>query len=163
MTYRTLQVIVKWALQRSVNQPSLWPPVVLFSASLALLQSHGLYCCSSNTSITLPPFYHFSAQMSYYNVSSHRLTHPSALPGGLDGKESPCNARNPSLIPGLGRSLEKGLATYSSILAWRIPWTEEPDGLHSMGSQSQTWLKWLSAYVHAHTYILTYVYVFYLS
>ena len=30
--------------------------------------------------------------------------------------------------------LEKGMATHSSILAWRIPWTEEPGGLHSMGS-----------------------------
>ena len=33
------------------------------------------------------------------------------------------------------------MATHSSILAWRIPWTEEPDGLQSMGSQSQTRLK----------------------
>ena len=31
--------------------------------------------------------------------------------------------------------LEKGKATHCSILAWRIPWTEEPDGLQSMGSQ----------------------------
>ena len=31
--------------------------------------------------------------------------------------------------------LEKGMATYSSILAWRIPWTEEPGGLQSTGSQ----------------------------
>ena len=31
--------------------------------------------------------------------------------------------------------LEKGMATHSSILAWRIPWTEEPDGPQSMGSQ----------------------------
>ena len=31
--------------------------------------------------------------------------------------------------------LEKGIATHSSILAWRIPWTEEPDELQSMGSQ----------------------------
>ena len=31
--------------------------------------------------------------------------------------------------------LEKGMATYSSVLAWRIPWTEEPRRLHSMGSQ----------------------------
>ena len=38
-------------------------------------------------------------------------------------------------IPGLGRSLEEGMATHSSILAWRIPWTEEPGGLQSMGSQ----------------------------
>ena len=33
------------------------------------------------------------------------------------------------------RSLEKGMATHSSVLAWRIPWTEEPGGLQSMGSQ----------------------------
>ena len=32
--------------------------------------------------------------------------------------------------------LEKGMATHCSILAWRIPWTEEPGGLQSMGSQS---------------------------
>ena len=34
--------------------------------------------------------------------------------------------------------LEEGLATHSSILPWRIPWTEEPGGLQSMGSQSRT-------------------------
>ena len=36
------------------------------------------------------------------------------------------------------------MATHSSILTWRIPWTEEPRGLQSLGSQSLTWLKWLS-------------------
>ena len=35
--------------------------------------------------------------------------------------------------------LEKEMATHSSILAWRIPWTKKPGGLQSMGSQSQTW------------------------
>ena len=40
--------------------------------------------------------------------------------------------------------LEKGLATHSSILAWRIPWTEEPDELQSMRLQRQTQLKWFS-------------------
>ena len=34
--------------------------------------------------------------------------------------------------------LEKGMTTYSSILAWRIPWTEEPGGLQSMGSELDT-------------------------
>ena len=34
--------------------------------------------------------------------------------------------------------LEEGMATHSSILAWRIPWTEEPGGLQSMASQSRT-------------------------
>ena len=40
-------------------------------------------------------------------------------------------------IQSLGQedSLEKGMAIVSSILAWRIPWTEEPGGLQSMGSQ----------------------------
>ena len=40
--------------------------------------------------------------------------------------------------------LEKGMATHSSILAWRIPWTEEPGRLQSIGSQSRTRLKRLS-------------------
>ena len=41
-------------------------------------------------------------------------------------------------VRSLGRKdpLEKGKATYSDILAWRIPWTEEPGGLQSMGSQT---------------------------
>ena len=38
-------------------------------------------------------------------------------------------------IPGPGDPLEKGMASHSSLLAWRIPWTEEPDGLQSLGSQ----------------------------
>ena len=36
--------------------------------------------------------------------------------------------------------LEEDMATHSSILAWRIPWTDEPGGLQPMGSQSQTHL-----------------------
>ena len=91
------------------------------------------------------------------------------------GQESSCNAGDPSLIPGSGRSagegighqlqyswtflvaqtvknppamretwiqsldwedpLEEGMATYSSILAWEIPWTGKPGGLQSVGSQ----------------------------
>ena len=40
------------------------------------------------------------------------------------------------------------MATHSSILAWRIPWTEEPGGLQSMGSQSQKRPKQLGMYAH---------------
>ena len=49
------------------------------------------------------------------------------------GKESACHAGDP--VGSLGREdpLEKGMATYSSLLAQRIPWTEEPGGLQSMG------------------------------
>ena len=41
-------------------------------------------------------------------------------------------------------ALEKGMATHSSILAWRIPWTEEPGGLQTMGSQRVTVSKEIS-------------------
>ena len=65
------------------------------------------------------------------------VTHESmGLPRWLSGKEPACNAGEVGSIPGLGRSpLEKEMATHSSILAWDIPWTEEPGGLQSMGSQ----------------------------
>ena len=45
------------------------------------------------------------------------------------------NAGDTSLIPGLGRSLEKEMATHFSILACEMPRTQEPGGLQSMGSQ----------------------------
>ena len=45
------------------------------------------------------------------------------------------DARDTSLIPGLGRCPEKEMTTHSSILAWKIPWTEEPGGLQCMESQ----------------------------
>ena len=57
------------------------------------------------------------------------------LPSGLAVKNLPANAGNAGSIPGLGKSLGKGRATGSSILAWRIPWTEEAGRLQSMGSQ----------------------------
>ena len=48
-------------------------------------------------------------------------------------KNPPANA----WVPSLGREdpLEKGMAIHSSVLAWRIPWTEEPGGLQSVGLQ----------------------------
>ena len=50
-------------------------------------------------------------------------------------KKSLCNAGDQGSILGQEESLEKGMATHSSILAWRIPWTEEPGELQSIGSQ----------------------------
>ena len=100
------------------------------------------------------------------------LGQKSGFPGSSAGREYTCNARDPALILGSGRSpgggigyplqyswwfsrqriflqfgtpgfspwvgkisMEKEMATHSSIVAWRIPWTEEPGGLQSMGSQ----------------------------
>ena len=60
--------------------------------------------------------------------------------GGSEGKESACNTGDPDSIPGSGRDdpLEKGITTFSMDKRRRIPWTEKPEGLQSMGSQSQT-------------------------
>ena len=60
------------------------------------------------------------------------------FPGGTVVKNPPANAGDAgdvSSIPGSGRSLEEEMTTHSSILAWRVPWTEEPGGLQYMGSQ----------------------------
>ena len=67
------------------------------------------------------------------------------FPGGSDGKMSACNDGDLGLIPGLGGSLEKERATHSSILAWRIPWMEEPGRLQSTGvAKSQTQLSYFT-------------------
>ena len=50
-------------------------------------------------------------------------------------KNPPARQETRVAFPGQVDPLEKEMATHSSILAWRIPWTEEPGGLQSMGSQ----------------------------
>ena len=71
-----------------------------------------------------------------------------AFPGGTSGKEpaSRCR-RQETQVRSLGQEdpLEEGVATRSSILAWRIPGTEEPGGLQSMGAAKETQLKRFSA------------------
>ena len=55
----------------------------------------------------------------------------------LEVKNLPANAgniRDRGSIPGSGRCLEEGMASHSSVLAWRIPWAEEPGGLQSTAS-----------------------------
>ena len=61
-----------------------------------------------------------------------------SFPGDSDGKESACNAGDLGLILGWEDILEEDMATHSSILAQKTPWTEEPGGLQSIGSQSWT-------------------------
>ena len=56
------------------------------------------------------------------------------FPCGSAGQESACNAGDLGLIPGLGRSPGEGTAIHSSILPWRIPWTEEYGRLQSTES-----------------------------
>ena len=79
---------------------------------------------------------------------------PVGLPGGASGKEPSFQCRRHQrhgLNPWMGKeSLEEGMAALSSILAWRIPWTEEPGGLQSRGLQrvGHDW----SNLAHTHTH-----------
>ena len=61
------------------------------------------------------------------------------FPGGASGKEPTCQCQEmlETWVQSLGGEdpLEEGMATHSSSLAWRIPWTEEPGGLQSIGLQ----------------------------
>ena len=55
--------------------------------------------------------------------------------GSSNGEEYARNVKDLGSIPGLGRFLEKDIATPFNILAWRIPWIEEPGGLQSVELQ----------------------------
>ena len=70
----------------------------------------------------------------YFKVDCDKL----GLPGGSGVKNLPAMQElQETWVPSLGREdpPEEGTATHSSILAWRIPWTEEHGGLQSIGSQ----------------------------
>ena len=73
-------------------------------------------------------------------MSTYKFTRASQVP--LVVKNPPANAgdietrvRHEGSVSGLGRSPGRGMATHSSILAWRLPWKEEPGELQSMGLQ----------------------------
>ena len=57
------------------------------------------------------------------------------FPSGSDSKESACSVGDPGLILGQEEPLEKEVSTHSSILAWRISWTEKTGELQFMGLQ----------------------------
>ena len=96
------------------------------------------------TPVFLPGELHAQRSLLGYSSWNHKESDTTeiqialfAFPRGSVGKESACNAGDPGL--GGEDPLEKGMATHSSILAWRIPWTEESGGLQSTGLQkSQT-------------------------
>ena len=73
-----------------------------------------------------------------FSLSLFKTPYPLELgfPGGSVVKNLPINAGDLGLIPGLGRSPGEEMATHSSVLAWEIPWTEEPGRLQSLGWQN---------------------------
>ena len=116
------------------------------------LNTHKLTCASfgeysryfSSPGSTVPPSHSWHLPASHCTFRSL----PPPVTGeknfqltkcyGSDGKESACDQETPIWSLGQEDSLEERMATHSSILAWRIPWTEEPGGLQFMWSQSQT-------------------------
>ena len=63
------------------------------------------------------------------------LTAHQGFPGGSAEKNLPAHRKTQVLSPGWEDPLEESMETHSSILAWEIPWTEEPEGLQYKGSQ----------------------------
>ena len=71
------------------------------------------------------------------DIQTHTYTHTDTyrgFPSGLAVKNPPAMQEMWEIHLGWEDPLEKAMATYSSILSWRIPWTEKPSGLQSMGS-----------------------------
>ena len=76
--------------------------------------------------------------MDFIHVGFEIHMRDTSLLWWLSGKESACNeedAGDARSILDWEDSLEEGMTTHSSILAWRIPWTENPGGLQSIGLQ----------------------------
>ena len=118
----------------------------LFEKTLVLLSCPDYCCCH-----TLPSFsslaedmlllssdaqkiqgsdHHHSVNISRASLVAQRVKDPPAMQ----------ETRVQSWVQSLGQEdpLEKGMATHSSILAWRIPWTEEPGGLHRVAESDMT-------------------------
>ena len=94
---------------------------------------------SSKLNITLAIFIYFLPLIlkDITNVFVDALASVLGFPGGSVVQGSFCNAgavKDAGPMPGWGGPLEEGTATHSSILAWRLPCTEEPGGLQSTGS-----------------------------
>ena len=66
---------------------------------------------------------------------SHIKSESRGFPSGAVVRNPPASAGDVGSIPRLGRFLEKEIATHSSVPACKVPWTEEPGGLESIGSQ----------------------------
>ena len=104
--------------------PSPTPRDYLNSCSLS-------WWCHPTVSSSVVPF---SSRLIYVH---HIYTYTQQY-DGASGQEPTCQCRTEEMqVQDLGRAdpLVKEMTTHSSILAWRIPWTEEPGGLQSMGSQ----------------------------
>ena len=98
--------------------------------------------------------------LSFSTLLDFTLLHMSTIhSGGSNSKESACSAEGLVWSLSWEDPLVKGMDTNSSILAWRIPWTEEPGGLESLGLQ-RVGHNWATKHTHMHNYALGHSYFF---
>ena len=92
-----------------------------------------LQCCSFSFTFAMKQFTFIKLQFLFWICRKNLIHRACSVAMYLsDREESACNAGDPGPIPWSGRSPGRGTGTHSSILAWRIPWTEEPGKLQSM-------------------------------
>ena len=116
--------------------PVLWRPTSLMSPQLFFpLLSHPT-CPGSYFPhfIRSNNFQIYTLTSNFLLSSLHSISRNNSMRGSAS-KESACSAEDLGSIPGWKYPPEKRKATHSSVLAWRIPWTEEPGGPQSLGSQ----------------------------
>ena len=82
------------------------------------------------------------------------------FPGSSVVKNSSAYAGPQVQLLSLEHSLEEEMATQSSILAWNIPWIEEPGRMRSIGLEGFGH-RWVTEHTHTHTYIYIYIYIFF--
>ena len=88
-----------------------------------------LYCLSYlGSSVLKVKGFQFKKKIKWVEITQLSTL---GFPSSSDSNASTCNAGDLSSIPGCEEPLEKEMATHSSILAWKIPWTEEPGRLYS--------------------------------
>ena len=107
------KLIIKGSLHCQINQ--------------SLSEKSNFFFSGLNNSISI-----LSMTASYFWILNLRWV---GLPWWLRGKESAHSAGDLGSILGWEDPLKKQMAMHSSILAWKIPWTEDPGRLQSMGSQ----------------------------
>ena len=120
-----------WSFSFSMSPSSEYSGLISFRIDwLDLLAVHG-----TQESSPIPEFKSINSSALSFMVNSPYTLYYLDFPGSSAGKESTCSAGDPGSIPGLEDPLKEGMATHSSTLAWRIPWTEEPGRLQSTGLQ----------------------------
>ena len=118
-----------------------WPFQICWHVACSTLTASSLRIWNSSTGIPSPPLALLVVQPALIEVSSM-----AGLPGWPSGQESDWQEETWVQLLGREDPLEEGIVTHSSILAWKIPWTEEPGRLQSMGSQrvGHNWVNSLS-------------------